>query len=111
MIKPTHQGMHCSVPEGALLPDVCIPTQGQGQPWTGERRLLQAVLQSALHDLAVYGPHVQDSLAAAYYVRQAERWLGGQWHTKGFDSDWLLEALGLSPSAVRRAVLGGKDKS
>ena len=105
MTKPGPESLYCTVPEGHLLPDVAMPGQAlRESPCEGEKRLLRAVLQSALHDYARYRDQPQSS--ARWYVQCVERWMSDEWVCK-VNFSFCCAALGLDPGCVRQAVLKG----
>lgn len=92
--------------DGEFPPEVVLPSQYYGKRYAyccAERALVQAVLESALHDLVVYtgNPHP----VARHYVREVRLWMSGDYETEGFEFSWVCQCLGLDADAVRKAVL------
>lgn len=88
-----------------ITPQFALPSQLthlRERPATGERRLLCAILQSALHDIERYRDCYGER--AATIVDNARTWIASDDGWPTFSA--CCDAAGLDADAVRAAVLG-----
>ena len=98
---------------GQLLePNTILPIQFFSQrgacPWTGEQRLMAAILEDAV---AVYSKSsAPKGSKARQTLRETERWLRSKDRTWTFSFLRVCEMLSLDPVAIRRALRERRDR-
>ena len=98
---------------GVSTVDTILPEQffslRERQGWTGEQRLMAAILVDAL---AVYSrAAVPNASEAGRVLRQTQRWLLSDDRTSTCSFLRVCEVLGLEPDAVRRHLHEGGEEA
>ena len=97
---------------GVLVPDVILPSQffgsvRRGAPQGGERRLMVAVLEDALHCFQKYVE--SDDPKQQQLFRDAEKWISGDHPTWFFSFSNVCDTLDIDPTYVREGLFKWRD--
>lgn len=105
-MKPLTSDMEEKVP-GLFEPNTILPVQfftrlQRSTSWSGEQRLMAAVLEDAV--AVGTKPNAPKTSKARHVLRETLRWLRSNDRTWMFSFLRICDALDLDPSAIRRGI-------
>jgi hypothetical protein len=77
------------------------------RPKSGEHALALAVIEDALARLAGANPERDEAPVVRRHAREARAWIESR-STETFSFEWCCDAVGISPSYMRRGIREGR---